>query len=146
MGIARTNWRRFFALWLAATLLWAAAAAAFFPLRDAASAISRNAPNAAQQNAMFNTADKSFWFCMQQPLPPAKDSDIAPDQAKLAHCTSLKDFLYGEIVGMPRDWAWDHVENFAAAVFAGALGIAVLMVVVSRLARSRLARSPDDRA
>jgi hypothetical protein len=112
-------------------------------LRDAASAIWRNAPTAAEQNAMFNMADKSFWFCMQQPLPA---KDIAPDQARLSHCTSLKDFLYGQIVGMPRDWAWDHVENFAAAVFAGALGIAVFMVVASWLARARLARSRDDRA
>jgi hypothetical protein len=136
MGIGQTAARnRLFLIWLAATVLWAAAATAFFPLRDAASAIWRNAPNAAEQVSMFNVADKSFSLCMQQRPPAAKEADIPPDRARLEHCTSLKDFLYGQTVGMPRDTAWGHVGRFAAATFAGALGIAGLTLTASWLAR-----------
>ena len=137
MGIGLIDWRKGLLAWIAATLLWTAAATALFPVQEAVSAIWRNAPNAAEQVSMFNVADKSFWFCMQQPSPAGKNADAIPDRARLDHCTSLKDFLYGETVGMPRDVAWGHVGRFAAAAFAGALGIAGLMLVASWLARRR---------
>jgi hypothetical protein len=137
MGIGQIDWRKGLRLWLLATLLWAAATTAFFPLQEAASAIWRNAPNAAEQVSMFNVADKSFWLCMQQRPPVTKDADVTPDRARLSHCNSLKDFLYGQTIGMPRDVAWGHVGRFAAATFAGALSIAGLMLVASWLARPR---------
>ena len=136
METGQADWRnRLFLIWFVATLIWAAAATAFFPLQEAASAIWRNAPNAAQQVSMFNMADKSFSFCMQQPRPADENADIAADRARLAHCTSLKDFLYGQTAGMPRDSAWSHVGRFAAATLAGALGIAALMLAAWRLHR-----------
>ncbi len=135
MGIGQIDWRKGLRSWLVATVLWAAAAAAFFPLRDAASAIWCNAPYFAEQVSMFNVADKSFWLCMQQRPPATKNADVTPDRARELHCNSLKDFLYGQIVGMPRDVAWGHVGRFAAATLAGALGIAVLMLIASWLAQ-----------
>ena len=149
MGIGQAHGRnRFFLIWLVATLLWAGAAAAFFPLREAASAISRNAPAAAKQVAMFNVADKSFWLCMQQPRPATKEADVTPDRAREAHCNSLKDFLYGQIVGMPRDVAWSHVGRFAATTFAGALAVAGLMLIASWVTRrpNRAAREKPGSA
>jgi len=122
---------------LAATLLWAAAATSFFPLAEATSAIWRHAPDAAEQVSMFNFADKSFSLCMQQPPPANNDAETTPDRAWLSHCNSLKDFLYGQTIGMPRDVAWGHVGRYVAATFAGALGIAVLMLVASWVARRR---------
>lgn len=135
MGIGQINWRKALLIWAAATLLWTAAAAPFFPLQDATSAIWRDAPNAAEQVSMFNVADKSFWLCMQQRPPPAKNAEVTRDRARESHCNSLKDFLYGQIIGMPRDLAWRHVGRFAAAAVAGALAIAALMLTASRLAR-----------
>ena len=136
MEIEQTAGRnRFFLIWLVATLLWTAAATAFFPLRDATSAIWRDAPNAAEQISMFNVADKSFWLCMQQPPPATEDAGVTPDRAREKHCNSLKDFLYGEIVGMPRDIAWGYVGRFAAATLAGALAIAGLMLAAAWVTR-----------
>ena len=134
MGIVQIDWRQVLLIGLA-TLLWAAAASAFFPLREAASAIWRHAPDTAEQVSMFNVADKSFSLCMQQRPPANNDANTTPNRARLAHCTSLKDFLYGETVGMPRDVAWGHVGRFAAVMFAGALGIVGLMLIASWMAR-----------
>ena len=135
MGIGQIDWRTGLLVGFAAMVLWAAAATSFFPLREATSAIWRHAPNAAEQVSMFNVADKSFSLCMQQRSPAEKDAGLPPDRARLAHCTSLKDFLYGQTIGMPRDVAWGHVGRFAAATFAGALGIAVLMLIASWMAQ-----------
>jgi len=137
MGIVQIDWRKGLLIGLAATLLWAAAATSFFPLAEATSAIWRNAPNAAEQGSMFNVADKSFWLCMQQQPVATNDADVTRDRARELRCNSLKDFLYGQTVGMPRDVAWGHVARFAAATFAGALGIAGLMLVAASLARRR---------
>jgi hypothetical protein len=136
MGIGQTVGRnRFILVGLAAALFWTAAASSFFPLREAASAIWRDAPKAAEQLAMFNVADKSFWACMQQRPSAGGDADIGPARARESHCNSLKDFLYGQTVGMPRDRAWGHVRRFAAVALTGALGIAAFMLIALWAAR-----------
>ena len=136
MGIGQTVGRsRLFLIGLAAMVLWAAAATSFFPLREAASAIWREAPDAAEQVSMFNVADKSFWLCMQQQPPATNDADVTRDRARELRCNSLKDFLYGQTIGMPRDVAWGHIGRSAAATFAGALGIAGLMLVTAWVAQ-----------
>ena len=140
MGIVQIDWRKGLLIGLVAFLLWAAAATAFFPLREATSAIWRHAPDAAEQVSMFNVADKSFSLCMQQQPPANKDAEVTRDRARESHCNSLKDFLYGQTIGMPRDVAWGHVGRYAAATFAGAFGIAGLMLaalwVAQRLNRA----------
>jgi hypothetical protein len=137
MELGQRNWRKgLVRLWLVAAVLWAAVATTLFPLGMATSAIRHNALTTQQQLALFEAADRSYSFCLQQPplaiesVPPG----LTPEQIQLMQCNVGKQFNIERASGMPRNVAWGHVGAFAAAWIVGALGIASVIVVAAWVA------------